>query len=101
MDQAGIVCYFCGGGVFMHRKFWIYSRCSECEGIGRTLCDACNRVGCLVAPREDLDLAELAAEWLAQLARCRAEGRAIPPILEQGAERARAVLGELAGLTSE
>jgi hypothetical protein len=24
LDQAGIVCYRCGAGIFMHRRFWRY-----------------------------------------------------------------------------
>jgi len=70
LDEAGIPCYHCFEGLFIHRQFWIYRACPECGGVGRTLCGMCNKVGCLAIAKEtELDVDAL-WHWLIGL-RCR------------------------------
>ncbi len=53
MDQAGIVCFHCAAGVFMHRRFWRYDVCRACDG---ACCDACRWTGVFATPLGDAEL---------------------------------------------
>jgi hypothetical protein len=69
LDEAGLQCYHpdCRMGIFIHRQFWVFRRCWECDGVGRLFCDTCNRVGCIAIAKEmDLDLTALWT-WMAGL----------------------------------
>lgn len=60
MDQAGIVCYTCNAGVFMHRSFWNFAPCPGCKGRD-PFCGYCHGRNVVATPREDIDAAELQA----------------------------------------
>lgn len=49
MGSEGSLCYHCGRGVFMHRRFWVYTFDGE-EFVAAT-------------PRETVDEAMMQAEW--------------------------------------
>lgn len=51
LDQAGIPCYHCYLGIFIHRGEWDYSTCSACQGIGFP-CKACHDTGVMARRRE-------------------------------------------------
>jgi hypothetical protein len=72
MGSEGIVCYFCFAGVFVHRKFWVYTY-DEHEDVTAT-------------PRSDLTLQELRDEWLRIADRYRRRGDPMPELV---AERVR------------
>lgn len=95
LDQAGCICWFCGEGLFMHRRFWRFVACPECGGVGRVLCDRCNRVGVLVFPKEDLDLLDLARELATLPDRYRRGAGPLPALIVEAGERGHALLGEL------
>lgn len=92
LDEAGIVCYHCGEGIFIHRSFWIYRPCPACAGEFSVACDVCNKVGCLAIAKEcELDLTYLWT-WMAGL-KGRYDGRArIPPLVTEAAEYAECQL---------
>jgi len=70
LDQAGAPCFHCGKGLFLHRRWWRFTPCPDCNAGGaRCLCDTCNRTGFLATPAEDLDPDQLAQEWDAARAR--------------------------------
>jgi len=48
LDQVGIRCYHCRAGVFMSRRWWIFSRDQDSRWVA--------------TPREDIDPVELEAE---------------------------------------
>jgi len=47
--DVGRRCCYCHAGIFMHEKWWVWWRVGPIEW--------------LVSPREDIDVAELEAEW--------------------------------------
>ncbi|CAD7741604.1 hypothetical protein LMG31886_45250 (plasmid) [Xanthomonas hydrangeae] len=77
MDQAGIVCYFCFAGVFMHRSFWQFARCPSCKG-GDVFCTDCGGRAYVSTPREDIDVEELWQWWASVLARHSEFGEDLP-----------------------
>jgi hypothetical protein len=92
LDQAGIACYHCGLGLFVHRAFWTFHRCPECDGLYSTACDTCNGVGCLAVPKElDLDVADL-YRWMAALVDRYRGADAVPALVKEAADFARVQL---------
>lgn len=77
MDQAGIVCYFCFAGVFMHRSFWQFARCPSCKG-GDVFCTDCGGRAYVSTPRDDIDMGELERSWALAVARYSETGEAVP-----------------------
>ncbi|APO88714.1 hypothetical protein BJD11_00635 (plasmid) [Xanthomonas euvesicatoria] len=77
MDQAGIVCYFCFAGVFMHRSFWQFARCPSCKGTDFFCVDCCGRAY-VSTPRDDIDVDELRRCWESVVARHTATGEDLP-----------------------
>lgn len=86
MDQAGIVCYHCGKGVFLHRRFWTFAACTACACHPEGCCPECGGTGLLAYPRADLDTEDLRAEWRGLPERYIRAGRAVPAPV---ADRAR------------
>ncbi|MDC8640818.1 hypothetical protein NY667_24350, partial [Xanthomonas hortorum pv. hederae] len=77
MDQAGIVCYFCFAGVFMHRSFWQFARCPSCKG-GDVFCTDCGGRAYVSTPREDIDVDQLRQCWASVVARHSEFGEDLP-----------------------
>lgn len=93
LDEAGIACYFCGEGIFIHRYFWIFRPCPGCDGVFSSLCDVCNKVGCLAIAKEyELDVPYL-WEWMAGLKRRYDGNEIIPPLVAQAVAYAEGQLG--------
>lgn len=77
MGSEGIVCYFCFAGVFMHRKFWVYTYDAH-EDVTAT-------------PRSDLTLQELRDEWPRIADRCRRRGDPMPELVTERVQWAMSV----------
>jgi hypothetical protein len=60
--EAGIPCYKCHRGTFIHRRFWVFTHCPFCAVAPDPYCSTCNGFGAIATPREDLDLDELERE---------------------------------------
>lgn len=97
--EAGIPCFFCGEGLFIHRYYWHFRACPDCEGIGSSLCETCNRVGCLAIAKEDeLDL-EALYTWLVGLDhRYRSDGQRVSAPVAEAVAYARVELEALTGV---
>ncbi|WP_017462554.1 hypothetical protein [Dyella ginsengisoli] len=84
LDQTGIVCYHCGLGCFMHRRFWQRLQCPDCSGVDATWCATCKGAGMLAEPKrdDDLDVADLLRAWEDAITRAEESGRADSPAIE-------------------
>lgn len=80
MDQAGIVCFHCGAGVFMHRRFWRYQTCEVCQG---ACCSECRWTGVFATPLPDgdLDLVALRLAWADAVRRATFYGQDVPAVM--------------------
>lgn len=97
LDQAGMPCFHCQapGAIFIHRIFWHFAPCPGCDGVFTSLCDQCNRVGCLAIAKEfELDVREL-YRWMVSLPTRYASERQIPAAVAENVAFARAALAEL------
>lgn len=86
LDQAGIVCYHCGRGVFMHRRFWEFQPCPFCAAPGHYDCPHCLGKRVVARPKECIDVTDLRAEWRRLPQRFLSRGEPVPEVI---AERAR------------
>ena len=48
LHQAGMSCYFCKAGKFIHRGEWSYATCKACDGEGYGGAQ-CNQTGVLAS----------------------------------------------------
>lgn len=85
LDQAGIVCYHCGRGVFMHRRFWEFQPCAFCTMKGNFDCPHCLGKCVVARPKECIDIEDLRAEWRRLPERYLRCGQEVPSVI---AERA-------------
>lgn len=60
--EAGIRCYKCHKGRFIHRRFWLFKPCIFCATKPDPDCSVCNGHYVMATPKEDIDLQELEDE---------------------------------------
>ena len=59
LNQAGICCFHCHAGTFVHRSHWLFSEC-HCAGAD-PLCEFCHGRGVLATPLDDVPVESSAA----------------------------------------
>lgn len=86
LDQAGIVCYHCQAGTFIHRGFWRYLTCPACHGHA-AFCEVCHRSGVLAEPLDDfaLDMPALQNFWRVAIERRQRDRQDVPAFMLAGA----------------
>jgi hypothetical protein len=58
--EAGIPCYKCHKGIFLHRRFWRFSECPFCAVKKDLDCIVCKGTWVMATPLDDVDLDDLA-----------------------------------------
>jgi hypothetical protein len=82
---AGLPCFFCSDGLFMHRKFWVYTPCPDC-GYRNIFCETCRGAGVIATPREEVTAEEVRDAYLEAAENFQRYRGAVPALI---AERLR------------